>query len=230
MIDDKDTPEGVDAGEPHFLDDQDVTNAFGRMLEEFSSETDRGAILIAADIVSAHLARTIEELAPLTFRAKRIKQLLNYPGVLSSFSARADIAYVAGFISETAHRSIDLLRNFRNKAAHSQDSFSLSERRGQLREMCDLGPGTATAVNRFALEAMMRSMIENLMAKGIDLEAQLGTNPFATPMEVVDHLRKHPDLNALVEERLPRMELAFGVWLLLGLIAHLRKSFSAARS
>jgi DNA-binding transcriptional regulator YiaG len=41
-----------------------VDEAFERMLQEFSQETDRGAVLIAADIVSAHLAMAIEVLAP----------------------------------------------------------------------------------------------------------------------------------------------------------------------
>lgn len=109
-------PEEQADNEVHFLADPDVAGAFERMLDEFSRETDRGSILIAADIVSAHLERIIAVLAPEKFTPKRIKSLLNYPGPLSNFAARADIAFMADFVGDTAHRSIDLLRGLRNKA------------------------------------------------------------------------------------------------------------------
>ena len=216
--------------EPHFLDDPEVADAFERMLDEFSRETDRGAILVAADIVAAHLAKVIEELAPNSFNPKRVKELLNYPGPLNTFAARADIAFMAGFIDKTAHRSVDLLRRLRNKAAHSQSAFRLSEHRDKLREMCDLGPGTAVAINRFALNAMLQSFISRVMAGGDDLVAKIGRNPFETPGDVIDHLLNRPDVIASLEDRLPRMELAFGVCLLLGLIAHHRKRLVAKRT
>lgn len=137
------SPEEHDDNEPHFLADPDVAGAFERMLDEFSRETDRGSILIAADIVSGHLEKIIVALAPEAFTPKRVKGLLNYPGPLSTFATRADIAFMAGFIGDTAHRSIDLLRGLRNKAAHSQGAFSLADHRATLRAICDLGPGTA---------------------------------------------------------------------------------------
>ncbi len=98
MTDDLDgtSPEASAAGEPHFLDDPEVSKSFERMLEEFSRETDRGAILVAADIVAAHLEKAIEELAPNSLKPKRVKELLNYPGPLSTFAARADVAFIAG--------------------------------------------------------------------------------------------------------------------------------------
>jgi hypothetical protein len=42
-------------------------------------------------------------------------------------------------------------------------------------------------------------------------------------------LANRPDLIAALENRLPHMELAFGVWLLLGLIAHHRKQLVTER-
>ncbi len=123
------------------------------------------------------------------------------------------------YIGNTAHRSIDLLRGLRNKAAHSQGTFRLKEHRAKLREMCDLGPGTAVAVNRFALNAIMLSVISNVMAAGVSLEVKIGRNPFTTPADVINHLADRPDLTASVEDRLPRMELAFAYALLLELIS-----------
>lgn len=217
------TPESeFDGVEGHFLSDPEVSEGFDRMLNEFSRETDRGAILVAAEIVSSHLALSLQELAP--FKPKRIKKLLKYPGILSSFSARADMAYMAGYISEAVHVSIDNLRSIRNEAAHSQDSFSLKNHKDRLRAICDLGPGTSIAVNRFAVETLVRLATDRAMAAGKSLEIEIGYNPFENINDVIDYLDKHPEITSTFEDRLPRMELAFGVWLLLGLIVRQRKS------
>lgn len=129
------------AEEIHFPAVPEVVGAFDRMLDEFSRETDRGAMLIAADIVAETLGSVIEALRPDAFEAKRLKQLMRDPGSLASFSARADIAFLAGFIDDNAHGSIDKLRKLRNSAAHSQAAFSLLNYRDTLREICETGPG-----------------------------------------------------------------------------------------
>lgn len=224
------SPEERDGDEPHFLADPEVAGAFERMLDEFSRETDRGSILIAADIVAAHLEKVILALAPEGFTPKRIRGLLNYPGPLSTFAARADVAFMAGFIGDTAHRSIDLLRGLRNKAAHSQGAFSLADYRDTLRAICDLGPGTAAGVNRFAAELILRSVVDDLLKRGIETEAEIGNNPFATPAAIIDELSARPEHMKLLENRLPRMELAFGIWILLGLITHQQKALLARRN
>ena len=51
----------------HFLAVPGVADAFERMLEGFSRETDRGAVLIAADIVADTLGSVIDELRPAEF-------------------------------------------------------------------------------------------------------------------------------------------------------------------
>lgn len=223
-------PEEEPESEDHFLADPAVAGAFERMLDEFSRETDRGSILIAADIVAAHLEGIIAALAPASFPRNRVKGLLNYPGPLSTLAARADIAFMAGFIGDTAHRSIDLLRGLRNKAAHSQGAFSLAEHRETLRAICDLGPGTAAGVNRFAAELILRSVVGSLLERGVEIEAEIGINPFATPSEIIDELSARPEHMKMIEDRLPRMELAFGVWILLGLMTHQQKAMLAKRA
>lgn len=225
----EEAPERQVNEEPHFLADSEVAEAFDRILEEFSRESDRGAVLIAADIVSGHLERVITALAPETLRKKRLKDLLNYPGPLASFAARADMAFMAGFIGETAHRSVDVLRRLRNKAAHSQGTFGLANHRDMLRAICDLGPGTVVGVNRFALDLIFRAVVKSLLERGVELEAEIGSNPFTSPSEIIEYISEQPEAMKALEGRLPRMELAFGVWLLLGLISHQRKKLIRER-
>lgn len=144
--------------EPHFLSVPDVADALRRMLDEFAHETDRGAVLIAGEIVADTLGSVIETLRPEAFGAKRLKELMRYPGLLASLSARADIAFLAGFIDDNAHGAIGKLRKLRNQAAHSQATFSLVDHCDILRDMCEVGPGTAVGVNRMAGELLLRRL------------------------------------------------------------------------
>jgi len=137
-----------------FLLTQTLRKPSVAMIEEFSRETDRGADTDCRPLVATNLGQVITDLSPKAFKKN------------STFSARAKIAYESGFINDTAHCSINHLRQLRNKAAHSQESFSLLEHRPTLRAMCDLGSDTASAVNLFARDTIMKSFIGSLMARG----------------------------------------------------------------
>ncbi|PHY17294.1 hypothetical protein [Caulobacter sp. BP25] len=216
--------------EPHFLDDPDVSQAFATMLQEFARESDRGAVLIAADIVAAHLEIVIRELAPSEFGAKRLKEMLNYPGMISSLAARNDVALMAGFISPIAYHSINTLRGLRNNAAHSQGGFRLKDNLELLRKISDLGPGTTVNVNRFAIDAVVTPYFDSLLNKGLEMERETGRNLFPDRATILATLKEHPDTMGALEEQALRTELAFAVWLLLGSIAHKRKSLVVSRA
>lgn len=79
-------------------------------------------------------------------------------------------------------------------------------------------------------EFLMRSVVQNLLDVGVRLEAEIGSNPFSSPAEALDELARQPEVMKKLEGRLPRMELAFGVWLLLGLIRHKERAVLAARA
>ncbi|MGL3104940.1 hypothetical protein [Bradyrhizobium sp. BR 1432] len=72
-------------------------------------ESDRGATLIAADIISNHLDETFERLAP-PFLKKKVKQMISYPGVASTLSGKADIAALNGWLDENPYKAIGHLR------------------------------------------------------------------------------------------------------------------------
>lgn len=218
-----DTGPEAEGSEPHFLSAPGVAEAFDLMLTEFMQESDRGAVLIAADIVSAHLADVLTALAPDEFTPKRLKTMLAYPGLLASTAARADVCLMAGFIDANAYRAISVLRRIRNAAAHSQANFKLADLKDDLHALSNLGPGAAVAAGQFARDLLLRNVIEVLREKGVELEAEGGHNPFSSPAEILDQIHKRPDAMDRLEEKAPRMELAFGVWFLLGLISHRKR-------
>lgn len=65
---------------------------------------------------------------------------------------------------------------------------------------------------------MLRSFVGSLLERGVDLEVEIGSNPLTSPPEIVDHLAGSPERVRLLEDMLPWMELAFGVWILLVLM------------
>jgi DNA-binding MltR family transcriptional regulator len=101
-------------------------------LNEFDSsvhgESDRSAALLAAALLDAQLENV--------FRA-RLKQhqdrLLGFDGPLATFSTRIKVARALGWIDEEVENDLNVIRNIRNRFAHSfeQDlTFEDAEIRG----------------------------------------------------------------------------------------------------
>ena len=84
-------------------------------------------------------------------------------------------------------------------------------------------------MNNLALDLIYRSVVSSLQARGVEIEAEIGTNPFGSPSEIFKHLMERPEAVKALDDRLPRTELAFGIWILLGLISHQQKAISRAR-
>lgn len=88
-----------------------------RWIEDIQKETDRGVALVAAaffdDVLGAMLrARLID--AP-----KEANKLLQYPGPVSSFAYRIDLAYLLGLLGSKTRDALHIVREIRNHFAHS---------------------------------------------------------------------------------------------------------------
>lgn len=201
-----------------WLDPPEAAQAFQVVITDLISESDRGATLIAADMVSNHLDMMFERRAP-EFLKSRVKKMIAYPGVAATLSAKADIAAVNGWIGETPYRSIGHLRRIRNKAAHSDRTFSLKDEEGDLKEMLNLGENVPAAIHTMALEILIYNLFERLRLTGEDLREQLGENPFGSSEKIAEELQKRPDWSSPLEERLPRLKLGLGVCLTISLMA-----------
>jgi len=101
-------------------------------------ETDRGCALSVAAYLDSELGSLLR--ATLIDDSKVTDALLSGRGGLSDFSARIDIAYLLGVISQTAHRDLHLIRKIRNDFAHvpgdiTFDSQSIASRCRELRHV-----------------------------------------------------------------------------------------------
>jgi hypothetical protein len=205
----------------HFLDHPEIKELFRAVFSTLVVESDRGAVLIAAAHVDLHLRGLFEMIAPSRMSRRKLKRILDYPGPLSTFSAKADIAYVTRLISEDVHKAIYHLRRVRNDVAHSPNSFRLSDHHERLKQMYELGPGVPSAVNRWACELIVRFAVGNVLTVN-DPTAVEPKPIFATPQEALDYLAMNPDIMTTLDERRPRYELALGVALICALIVNSR--------
>jgi hypothetical protein len=210
-----------------WLDNPETNAAFQSALTSLMQESDRGAVLIAAETVSNHLEASFRALAPKFF-APKIESVLGYPSALGSLSSRSDVAVLIGLLPENAYRAITLLRRVRNTAAHSDSAFKLDNEKQRIQAMlAQIGGNMSVALRTMGGEILLRNAFDNLKVEGQKMSETLGRNPFETDEQIAEVVRKHPDTENLSNERLPRMELGLAIWLLVGLMTLARDEFIA---
>lgn len=198
------------------LDHPEVYPVLETVTETIITESDRGAVLVAASIIDEYLRKLFEHRASLQMGKKKQRELLDYPGPLSTMAAKVDVALLTELIDRPLHTAIHRLRALRNTVAHNTAGFRLADHQEELRQISDLGPGVPAAINRMANEFLMRSFFENL-------EEHVDANPesaslFANPQEVLAHLRSMPDTMQKLQERVWRLELGIAVGMMCGMI------------
>lgn len=198
------------------LDHPEVYPVLETVTKTIITESDRGAVLVAASIIDEYLRKLFEHRGSLQMGKKKRRELLDYPGPLSTLAAKVDVALLTELIDKPLHVAIHRLRALRNTVAHNTAGFRLADHQEQLRQISDLGPGVPAAINRMANEFLMRSFFENL-------EEHVNANPdsatlFADPQEVLDQLRSMPDTTQKLQERAWRLELGIAVGMMCGMI------------
>ncbi|MBK6723501.1 MAG: hypothetical protein IPG58_09550 [Acidobacteria bacterium] len=197
-------------------------------------ESDRGAVLIAQEIISNELAAMFHSLAPTSMSAKRVKELLKYPGLLATFSARSEMAYLAGFIGQNIFDAINVIRSIRNDAAHASQSFSLEPYRPKLveayRELGDLGGTSMEDFLRYmAIKLYLEPFADLIVEDFANHEYEGLRSAFKDRDEVIDHIREHHDSLEVAKSKLAKVELGMAVILLCGLIIYSRDRILAKR-
>lgn len=96
-------------------------------LESWKKESDRGAGLVVfsyMDIVLGDLLRK----KMIVERSKELDQtIMDYPGPLSATSVGIDMAYALGCIGPNTHHDLKLMKEIRNRFAHSRTHIGFNE-------------------------------------------------------------------------------------------------------
>lgn len=199
----------------------EIEELFPDLLTNLMEESDRGAVLVGASHIDQYLKKLFEAVAPSELGKKQRKSLLDYPGPLSSFAARTEVAYATRLIDQNLYRALHSLRRIRNDVAHHPTTFRLREQTDRIREMYKLGPGMPAAINSTAFDLMMRIKIDH----ALELKHPGEERPyFNTPQEVVQYIRDAPDVARNLIEQLPRYELAVGLVIMCDLLVWHREA------
>lgn len=204
------------SGESHFLGHPEVAPVFEAM-HDLLDESDRGAVLMSCHFVDEALGNAIKAIAPSGFPDKRLKELLSYPGPLSSLASRERVVVLFGLIPVELGDCFGQLRRLRNHVAHGSHGFRLRDHWDTIRKIFDMGPGVPYGINRLALEYLFRDALR-AAAELKKPWSDSGEMMFDTPAAAIDYMKENPGVLSTVEERLPRLELCIGTAMLCGML------------
>ncbi len=114
------------------LDIDDLCKDTKRFIKDIQKEPDRSIPIVAVAFLDDVFKKLLE--AYFIDNKKVVKQILEYPGALSNFAARADIAYCLGLIPPKTYQDIVQVRKIRNKFSHSHCPVSFDNQ--DVADMC----------------------------------------------------------------------------------------------
>lgn len=189
------------------FDDPNAKEAFEAIVTRVLPESDRGAALVAGELISEQLLRTLKGYFPTDIPKTLREDLTDGTGALATFSSRIAISYALRLITREVRSAADLLRRVRNDAAHVTKRFNLRDHSDRLREVYNQLGGVA------GYETLGENWIITLLWSSQDpdfIEHLDNTN--------WENLQKHP----AIQKALPRYTLAAATANLAVLLTYLR--------
>ncbi|PLW77770.1 hypothetical protein [Cohaesibacter celericrescens] len=150
-------------------------------------ESDRGSVLLACQIIDDALKEILKDLKPNSVSEAAFKKATGRGGPFSSLASKTEALYVIGVLSTQTNSAIKVIREIRNKAAHSSTEFRIFQYEEKLSQAMNLfGEGFVLTSTETALEMFMQKMGKI----GKDIKSDLGANPFSTKQECIDYLQE----------------------------------------
>ena len=106
-------------------DYSDWVRRFNSLVDAYDGESDRAAALLAGSFVETFLGSILEDL--FVRDDKHMRAIFKGHGPLSSFSARAELLYAMGFLTDVMWNDLKFIRKIRNHFAHHPDVTGFHE-------------------------------------------------------------------------------------------------------
>lgn len=203
------------------FDHPEITELFNTLLDKLLEESGRGALLIATTHVDDHLTKLIKEVLPKDISKKHTNTLFKYPGALSSFSAKIELAYAFRLINQNLYDCLNALRKIRNDAAHSPSILNLYELNEKLKEIYNLGPTVPNLIREISMKMIVQTKVNAV--KNIFDEFEFTDEKKQRQME---EIFADKEKIAVIEKQVPFWELINGLCLICGLIVSQRGKIS----
>lgn len=102
-----------------------------QLLGSLLEESERGVIIIGSEILDGSLLELVTKILPEN-SASYVHRLTKFPGPISSFASRTELAYAFRLIPKSIYKSLCEIRSIRNKAAHLDVAFKLVDYKQKL--------------------------------------------------------------------------------------------------
>ena len=189
----------------------EFNETFNELFDKLLNESGRGAILIGTSYVEENLEKFILKVLPNN-QKKYTSRLLNYPGPLSSFSAKLELSYAFRLIPEDTYNALNNLRKFRNEAAHSSKDFCLSKI--DIDKVFNLGEGWRTMINESSASMMLKMKTESLkvsLSKIDGMDEEKINESISSKFQVKESIE-------ILEKQWPHWKLILGLSLICGML------------
>lgn len=188
-----------------FTDYPEIVDLYSSLLDKVLNESARGAVLIITADIEDYLSSLIEVAFPQKMTKKQKEKLLTYPGHLSSFSAKIELAYAFRIIDKTLYDSLNSLRKIRNDAAHSNINFDFQDLEDKMNNIYDLGPNIPSHFRNVAIQLMLKYKFDNIKEgfekDNIDIERQ---------REIIQHIISNKETIHKLEQQSKHWQLIIG--------------------
>jgi DNA-binding MltR family transcriptional regulator len=204
------------------FDYTEIKNLYIELINKLLVESGRGAILIATSYVDDFLTDLIVDVLPKEQSKSQRNRLLEYPGPLSSFSAKIELAYSFRLISQNLYNCLNALRKVRNNAAHSATSFELHELNEQMKEVYNVGETMPEIIKKFSTEMLIEVKLHGIspIINKLDITTE-------QKQKKIIELFEGKEGKAMIEKQLPFWELIHGICFICGMIIHQKKQISS---
>ena len=206
------------------FDHPEIKEVIDTTLNVLVAESDRGAVLVAAELINNTLGQFLQDIFPPEFKSSI---LLNYPGSLSTLSARADAMYAFRLVGKDIHRVMTLFRRVRNEAAHSSSDFSLEGQADRLQEAYNELVKPWASIDHLATKLIVEKLFQWVNADGDGTWREIYKQGiFSGPDEVLKEMVKRQEKQ--LERHKPKFRLAVAVSLLCAFIVYHKKELLTA--
>jgi DNA-binding MltR family transcriptional regulator len=102
----------------------------GRKVSEIlTKETPRGCTLVGAALLDERLLKLIQARMIERATANKFDSFFEGYGPLAGFAARTHLAYLVGFIGNSIYQDLCVIRDIRNRFAHSSEDLDFDDER-----------------------------------------------------------------------------------------------------
>lgn len=95
-------------------------------VEDIQREPDRGVPIVTCAFIEDILGKMLE--AYFVKEKEISNKLLNYPGPISTLSARADIAFCIGLLPKSTYEDVTIMKKIRNRFSHTRNPVDFNSK------------------------------------------------------------------------------------------------------